>query len=359
MNSSTLSLSDFEIRDSYSYQFNQTLCGHDQNKNLIGIFHVWVNPKDEKPSINDNYPKGKTYLVSECNTRLNSDFKTLLNKNLILLHDKKNMQMFAFLGFEKYGKINKHSKFYGGKLREYSNISSSHLPTRVNNDVLITKFKLMDYQTSECLKKTLSSVAWMCNNASNNISENQYNSIPNNTSLYKIQQTVQPIFTQTTSLPSRTKALPTLPPKPSNNTTSSSANINSFTSFPPISTTPTNSFKSLNDFQGNNFDKDPKIPAAELLKIAIEFAKKDGYTNFAIANSFNENNAEVFAEVYFDSETKDKCHKAKVNFYVDANNGFGKNCRLILQRQFFCYSPDPEYALKKIAKASNKIQESV
>ncbi|MBA2367448.1 MAG: hypothetical protein H0V82_00305 [Candidatus Protochlamydia sp.] len=347
----SLSLYEFQINDNYSSPyFGATLGAKDQNGRKFDVVYVRIDEKNGKPQIIDNYPNGLRYYLSECNSMMIPDFKTLLEKNLVLLYNEDQSGILAFYGIEKYGKIKKNSQFFGKiVLRNNYSVSDFNDPngTRVYNN----SFTMMDKKTSEYIKKTLLNIAWMCNNVTNNISENQYKSIAKSIPLPK-QQTTQPLLSQTTntpsqttSVPSRSKTLPTPPPKLSSSI-SSSITISGYT----------NSFKSLGDFKGNNFDKDCETPPDQLIKTAIELAKKEGFTKFALSNSFKKN-IEVYPEPY-SSKTNAIYHKVKVDFFIDASNDYGKTCQLILQRQFFtCYS-DKTIVIQKITDTANKILDS-
>ncbi|HEV8052465.1 MAG TPA: hypothetical protein VGP47_08220, partial [Parachlamydiaceae bacterium] len=327
----SLSLTDLKIYDEYSSFFDATLSGSDQNGRHIRVLHVSVNEKLE-PKIIDNYPQGKIYNLKECNSTT-YNFKDLLNKNFVVLYYEKEMEIIAFSGFEKYGKISSHSKFSGQKLieRSYSRAGCSY--DYMDDKLFVKSFKMLDNKTSESVKKSLLNIASLFDKP-NDTSKRQYEINHSNQIFNKIPQNTQSILipsinttSQTTSVPSRTKALPTPPPKPSSNNSSSI-----------ISSGTTNSFKSLSDFQGNNFEKDSDTPPEQLLKTAIELAKKEGFTKFAISDLFKKN-IEVYPQPYT-SKTNRIYHQVKVDFFIEASNNFGKSCHLILQREFFISSSD-------------------
>ncbi|MBA2367482.1 MAG: hypothetical protein H0V82_00475 [Candidatus Protochlamydia sp.] len=347
----SLSLSNLQVNlYSSSPYFGTTLGGVDQNGKKIDVLHVALSEENGKlePLINEWFHGGKSYHLSECNSLMNSDFRALIEKNLIILHNNDKMEILVFSGFEKYGKISKHSQFCCSKL--FNRSSLSHDMKYRDNSISHTSFKMLDKKTSDCVKKSLMDIAWWFDQAPNETSKKQYEIIQRNQLLNNIPQITQPIFSQTinttsqtTSVPSRTKALPTLPSKPINNTPSSSI----------ISNGSTNTFKSLSDFQGNNFEKDCETPPDQLIKTAIELAKKEGFTKFEISNSFKKN-IEVYPEPY-KSKTNLTYHKVKVDFFIEASNGYGKNCQLVLQRQFFtCYS-DKNVVIQKITDTANNI----
>ncbi|MBA2368323.1 MAG: hypothetical protein H0V82_04780 [Candidatus Protochlamydia sp.] len=342
----SLCLSNLQIKDDYSSFFDATLCGTDQNGRQIRALHLSVDDKLE-PIITDNYPKGKIYKLKECDS-FTREFIKLLDKNLIVFYNEKDMEIIAFSGFEKYGKISKNSKFCGQKLIERSYSRAGYSYDFMDNKLFVSSIKMLDYKTSESVKKSLLNIASLFDK-SNGTSTKQYEVIHSNQIFNKISQNTHSILipsinttSQTTSVPSRTKALPTPPPKSASN---SSSLINSNGS--------SNSFKSLSDFHGNNFDKDCETPPDLLIKTAIELAKKEGFTKFEISNSFKKN-IDVYPEPYT-SKTNATYHKVKVDFFIDASNGYGKSCQLVLQRQFFtCYS-DKNVVIKKITDTANNI----
>jgi hypothetical protein len=347
----SLSLSNFQMNEGYSCRFDQTFCCYDQNKDKIEILHVCETKENGKyePAITKHHPSGKAYLMGGCGPRTTPDFRILLEKNLILLN--RGMEMIAFSGFDKYGKIGKHFYFYGGKLLKYSQYIGSTLVHRNDNEIPVMKFSMLDKKTSESVKKSLMDIAWMFDKVSNETSQRQYESIPKNLSSSQIRQPAQPTISQTTSVSSRTKVLP-IPLKPSNNTSSSTINTITTSSL-IITNVTTNTFESLADFQGNNFEKDSDSPPDQLLKTAIELAKKEGFTKFAISNSFTKN-IEVYPEPYT-SKTNKIFHQVKVDFFIDASNNFGKSCQLILQREFFISSSDKTIVIQKITECANAI----
>ncbi|MBA2367449.1 MAG: hypothetical protein H0V82_00310 [Candidatus Protochlamydia sp.] len=341
----SISLSNLEKNGCFSSYFDTTLSGIDQNGKAINVVHVSVNEENGKqvPSIMDNYPEGKIYQLRECNAYMCLDFRTLLDRNLVLLYNDHKMEMLAFAGFEKYGKISRKSQFNGMKIND--NFSLMHDFKWRDTKIPITSFKMMDKKTSDCVKKTLLEVAGWFDKVPNETSKSKYEAIPKNISSYQIQQTVQPILSQTTSVPSRTKALPTPPPK--------SATNNGI-----ISKGTTNTFISLADFNGNNYEKDCDTPIAKLLITAIELSKEEGFTKFEISNSFKQN-IDVYPEAYLSPTLKTTCHKLKIDFFINASNNYGKSCHLILQREFFVSSSDKNIVIQKVADAANNVIKSV
>jgi hypothetical protein len=349
----SLSLSNLQINDYSSPSFGATLGGIDENGKKIDVLHVYLD-ENGKPSINDWSHGGKSYHLKECNSKMIPDFRTLLEKNLVILYNFYKHEMLAFSGFDKYGKISKHSQFCGSTLHEYS-YSSLNIKYK-DTKVAITSFKMMDKKTSEYVKKTLMDIAWWFDKAPNDTFKRQYEVIPRNYFSNNITQSAQSTFSQTTSVPSRTKTLPTLPPQPITNTSSSTIQ-KTITTSSIISNSSTNTFVSLADFQGNNFENDSDSPPEQLLKTAIDLAKKEGFTKFAISTSFTKN-IEVYPEPYL-SKTNKTFHQLKVDFFIDASNNFGKSCQLILQREFFIASSDKTIVIQRVTECANAILNKV
>jgi len=348
---------DLEVSKGRSYLMGkiETLRGRDANGREFSLLKVAehqdvpnIKPL-EKPSFFNRHPPME-YWLEECNLQTvesGTKLKSLLERNLILILAGDG-NLFSLFGFEDYGKIQRGSKFKSfsqkylgrkpGKPQKFGDVLHEH------NHLVFKSFTVLDPQSSKTLRKVFSEIAWWFDDAPGKAMK-QYTLVHKSPSL--APQATEKYLT------------PLERPFTAKNTSAHFlSDTHRFPKNPPIPFDQTD-FKTLEDFFGNNCDKDSTGNVLMLLRQAIHLAKRQGYLEFDFKHSFDRGE-KLEAIPYTNTTTNNPGLKIKVSFYITAWKDKSKKeeINLVLERNLYlqCTTVESEAFKGAATFCNNKLE---